>query len=117
MCCSIATLIATSHHVETNADGWPDDVRLLDIEPGFVCPDNATTLVPGVPVEIPNILAFADRVIAIVMRPHDDTQRPPACEKCQREMTLLGRLPQIGIREAVCVYRCLPCQRIATTHD
>jgi len=26
-----------SHHVETNADGWPDDVRLSDIEPGFVC--------------------------------------------------------------------------------
>ena len=22
-----------SHHVETNADGWPDDVRLSDIEP------------------------------------------------------------------------------------
>jgi hypothetical protein len=26
-----------SHHVETNADGWADDVRLSDIEPGFVC--------------------------------------------------------------------------------
>ena len=26
-----------SHHVETNADGWADDVRLFDIEPGFVC--------------------------------------------------------------------------------
>jgi hypothetical protein len=26
-----------SHHVETNADGWPDDVRLSDIEPGFTC--------------------------------------------------------------------------------
>jgi hypothetical protein len=25
-----------SHYVETNADGWPDDVRLSDIEPGFV---------------------------------------------------------------------------------
>jgi hypothetical protein len=25
-----------SHHVETNADGWADDVRLSDIEPGFV---------------------------------------------------------------------------------
>jgi hypothetical protein len=25
------------HHVETNADGWPDDVRLSDIESGFVC--------------------------------------------------------------------------------
>lgn len=24
-----------SHHVETNADGWPDDVRLSDIEPDF----------------------------------------------------------------------------------
>jgi hypothetical protein len=26
-----------SHHVETNADGWPDDVRLSGIEPDFVC--------------------------------------------------------------------------------
>ena len=24
-----------SHHVETNADGWADDVRLSDIEPNF----------------------------------------------------------------------------------
>jgi hypothetical protein len=26
-----------SHHIETNADGWPDDVRLSDIEPNFTC--------------------------------------------------------------------------------
>ena len=26
-----------SHHVETNADGWPDDVRLSDIEPHLTC--------------------------------------------------------------------------------
>jgi hypothetical protein len=26
-----------SHHVETNADGWPDHVRLSDIEPSFAC--------------------------------------------------------------------------------
>ena len=26
-----------SHHVETNADGWADDVRLSDIEPRFTC--------------------------------------------------------------------------------
>ena len=26
-----------SHHVETNADGWGDEVRLSDIEPAFVC--------------------------------------------------------------------------------
>ncbi|MDA9393463.1 hypothetical protein WN73_23465 [Bradyrhizobium sp. CCBAU 45394] len=25
------------HHVETNADGWADDVRLSDIGPRFVC--------------------------------------------------------------------------------
>jgi hypothetical protein len=24
-----------SHHVETNADGWPNHVRLSDIEPRF----------------------------------------------------------------------------------
>ena len=26
-----------SHHVETNADGWLDDMRLSDIEPSFTC--------------------------------------------------------------------------------
>ena len=26
-----------SHHVETSADGWADDIRLSDIEPKFVC--------------------------------------------------------------------------------
>ena len=26
-----------SHHAETNADGWADDVRLSDIEPNFTC--------------------------------------------------------------------------------
>ena len=26
-----------SHHVEINADRWPDDVRLSDIEPLFTC--------------------------------------------------------------------------------
>lgn len=26
-----------SHHLETNADGWADDVRLSDIEPNFTC--------------------------------------------------------------------------------
>ena len=26
-----------SHHVEINADRWPDDVRLSEIEPLFTC--------------------------------------------------------------------------------
>ncbi|UQD96123.1 hypothetical protein [Bradyrhizobium japonicum] len=25
------------HHTDANADGWPDDLRLSDIEPKFVC--------------------------------------------------------------------------------
>jgi len=25
------------HRVETNADGWADDIRLSDIEPNFTC--------------------------------------------------------------------------------
>ena len=29
--------VSCSHHVEVNADGWPDDVRLSDIEPKFTC--------------------------------------------------------------------------------
>ena len=26
-----------SHHIEISADRWPNDLRLSDIEPGFVC--------------------------------------------------------------------------------
>jgi hypothetical protein len=26
-----------SHHVETNADGWTDDVRLSNVESKFTC--------------------------------------------------------------------------------
>ena len=26
-----------SHHITVNADRWPDDMRLSDVEPGFVC--------------------------------------------------------------------------------
>ena len=26
-----------SHHIETSADGWADDVRVSDIEPNFIC--------------------------------------------------------------------------------
>jgi hypothetical protein len=26
-----------THHIETSAGRWPDDVRLSDIEPDFVC--------------------------------------------------------------------------------
>jgi len=26
-----------SHHIRISADRWSDDVRLSDIEPGFVC--------------------------------------------------------------------------------
>ena len=26
-----------SHHIEISADGWPDNIRLSDIEPDFVC--------------------------------------------------------------------------------
>jgi hypothetical protein len=29
--------VSCSHHVEVNADGWADNVRLSDIEPKFVC--------------------------------------------------------------------------------
>ena len=32
-----------SHHVEVSADGWADDVRLSDIEPGLPCVQTLTT--------------------------------------------------------------------------
>jgi hypothetical protein len=28
-----------AHHIEMNADRWPDSVRLSDLEPRFVCQD------------------------------------------------------------------------------
>lgn len=40
---------------------------------------------------------------------------PPACEKCTREMVLVGALRAIADRQAVRVYKCLPCQRILST--
>jgi hypothetical protein len=53
------------------------------------------------------------------MTPNDDAKRSPVCEKCEREMMPVGKLPRIGTRKAVRVYRCLPCQSITSTpfHD
>ncbi len=39
------------------------------------------------------------------------------CEKCEREMLLVGELPSIGDRKAARVYRCLPCQRIVSAPE
>lgn len=48
------------------------------------------------------------------MHPHNASQRPPACEKCERKMTPLGELPPVGNRMAIRVCKCNPCQRIGT---
>ena len=49
-----------SHHVETNADGWADDVRLSEIENNFTCmPLQADQA--GVPKQIRTDLALFER--------------------------------------------------------
>lgn len=35
------------HHDETNADRWPDEVRLSDIEPRFTCTKSAACAARG----------------------------------------------------------------------
>lgn len=39
---------------------------------------------------------------------------PPACDNCTREMVPVGALRAIVDRQAVRVYKCLPCQRIVS---
>ncbi len=61
-----------SHHVETNADGLADDVRLSDIEPSFTvhaaakkarrCGRSSRTLAWG-PAEVPWVRAVLDPII------------------------------------------------------
>ena len=34
-----------------------------------------------------------------------------ACENCEREMSYVGKLPQVGTRVALVIYRCDECSR------
>jgi hypothetical protein len=33
----------------------------------------------------------------------------PTCKKCGRTMTLIGRLPRMGIKPRTSLYKCVPC--------
>jgi hypothetical protein len=39
---------------------------------------------------------------------------PPACKKCGRDMAKVGKLPSIGTRPLLHVYKCADCRQIIT---
>jgi hypothetical protein len=39
---------------------------------------------------------------------------PPACKKCGRDMARVGKLPSIGTRPLLHVYKCAECRQIVT---
>jgi len=39
---------------------------------------------------------------------------PPACKKCGRDMAKVGKLPSIGMRPLLHVYKCADCREVVT---
>jgi hypothetical protein len=39
---------------------------------------------------------------------------PPACKKCGRDMAKVGKLPPIGTRPLLHVYKCAGCREVVT---
>jgi DNA-directed RNA polymerase subunit RPC12/RpoP len=39
---------------------------------------------------------------------------PPACKKCGRDMAKIGKLPPIGVRPLLHVYKCADCREVIT---
>jgi hypothetical protein len=44
--------------------------------------------------------------------PHPETTLPPRCEICGIGAVRIGKLPRIGLRPLVYVYKCNPCNQI-----
>jgi DNA-directed RNA polymerase subunit M/transcription elongation factor TFIIS len=45
-------------------------------------------------------------------RSQDDRDVPQRiCEQCEKEMSYVGKLPRIGTRPALIIYRCDECSR------
>jgi hypothetical protein len=39
---------------------------------------------------------------------------PPACKKCGRDLAKVGKLPPIGTRPLLHVYKCADCREVVT---
>jgi hypothetical protein len=46
--------------------------------------------------------------------PHSETALPPRCEICGIGTVRIGKLPQIGLRPLVYVYKCDACNQITS---
>jgi hypothetical protein len=46
--------------------------------------------------------------------PHSETCLPPRCESCGVGTVRIGKLPRIGLRPLVYVYKCDACNRITS---
>jgi hypothetical protein len=46
--------------------------------------------------------------------PHSDLAPPPRCEACGVGTVRIGKLPRIGLRPLVYVYKCDACNRITS---
>jgi hypothetical protein len=43
---------------------------------------------------------------------HSQTHLPPRCDICGGDTARIGKLPRIGVRPLVHVYKCEPCNHI-----
>jgi hypothetical protein len=55
--------------------------------------------------------------IAAMSVPHSEILLPPCCELCGGATASLGKLPPIGARPLVYVYKCKPCNRISSVES
>ena len=49
--------------------------------------------------------------------PHSVNIAPPVCPKCGTEMLNVGKLPQIGLKSLLHVYKCDPCREVQLVRD
>jgi hypothetical protein len=58
------------------------------------------------------LLLLSDSLIMSV--PHPETGLPPRCEICGFGTVRIGKLPRIGLRPLVYVYKCDACNQITS---
>ena len=49
--------------------------------------------------------------------PHSEAALPPRCEACGVGTVRIGKLPRIGLRPLVYVYKCDACNRITSVEQ
>jgi len=53
-------------------------------------------------------------VIPVMSRPLKEKPPAPRCKACGRDTARLGKLPRIGLRPLVHVYKCEACNQIVS---